>query len=151
MTASESPGSVSEVREAAFRLLARREHSAKELVFKLVGKGWPEMIVEQVIVDLAESGLQSDRRFTDSLIRDRVSRHYGPRRILAELHDRGIDPALASNAIDEAHIDFFALATAFYKKKYGAPDRGLEYKERAKRAQSLYRRGFDSDHFRDLN
>ena len=142
--------SVPEAREAALRLLARREHSARELETKLVRKGWPESDVNQVIADLAEAGLQSDRRFAESFARQRASRYYGPRRIIAELAQRGIESELASEALEALEVDFFELAADFYRRKYGDSRQAPDYRERARRSQALYRRGFESEHIRGL-
>lgn len=147
---SSSASTIAEAREAALRLLARREHSAVELRTKLVGKGWPENHVDKVIPALAEAGLQSDCRFAESFTRQRAGRRYGPRRIIAELLQRGIDPGLAAEAIESLEIDFSELAADFYRRKYGTDREGLDFRERAKRSQAMYRRGFDSEHLRGL-
>lgn len=142
--------SIAEVREAALRLLARREHSRRELETKLVGKGWPPALVGEVISNLADAGLQSDRRFAESFARQRAGRFYGPRRIFAELAQRGIDSGLAAAAIDSLEIDFFELAADYYRRKYGSGAGDADYRERAKRSQAMYRRGFESEHLRGL-
>lgn len=138
-----------EAREAALRLLARREHSAMELKTKLVGKGWPEDHVDRVIPALAEAGLQSDTRFAESFARQRAGRFYGPRRIVAELAQRGIDTGLATAAIESLELNFAELAAVFYRRKYGDDGAG-DFRERAKRSQAMYRRGFESEHVRGL-
>ena len=59
------------LREAALRLLARREHSQRELAQKL-RKRFPEIPGERLeaeIKALAEAGYQSDERRQESLIR----------------------------------------------------------------------------------
>jgi len=141
---------IAEAREAALRLLARREHSAVELKTKLVGKGWPEDLIDQVIPALGEAGLQSDHRFAEAFARQRAGRCYGPRRIHAELAQRGIDSGLAVKAVESLEIDFAELAADFYQKKYGSQGDTLDFRERAKRSQALYRRGFDYEHLRGL-
>jgi len=142
--------SMAEAREAALRLLARREHSARELETKMVARGWPEGHAGEVVADLAAAGLQSDSRFAESFARQRAGRFYGPRRILAELAQRGVDAALANEALDALKIDFFDLAADFYRRKYGSADPDPDYRERAKRSQTLYRRGFEFEHIRAL-
>lgn len=139
-----------EVREAAVRLLARREHSASELVSKLTRKGWPAALVDEVVAELAEAGLQSDSRFAESFARQRAERHYGPRRIEAELSQRGVSRPLIREAVDSLEIDFFETARDFYRRRYGQHDDAPEYRERARRAQAMARRGFDPEHYRDL-
>lgn len=147
---SKSGKELAEAREAALRLLARREHSAVELKTKLVGKGWPEEQVDQVIPALAEAGLQSDRRFAEAFARQRAGRFYGPRRIQAELAQRGIDSALTQEAIESLEVDFAELAADFYRRRYGRDRHEPDFRERAKRSQAMYRRGFESDHLRGL-
>lgn len=153
-----SEKAIAEAREAALRLLARREHSASELRTKLIRKSWPEEHIERVIGSLAEAGLQSDQRFAESFARQRAGRFYGPRRIQAELAQRGIDPGLANEALDALEVDFADLAAEFYRRKYGvgkkssqgSGDASLDFRERAKRSQAMYRRGFESEHLRGL-
>jgi len=147
---SSDDSSRAEAREAALRLLARREHAAAELKTKLVGKGWPEDHVEQIIPALAEAGLQSDRRFAESFARQRAGRFYGPRRIQAELAQRGIDSGLAHEALESLEVDFAELAADFYRRKYGDSPSDPDYRERARRSQALHRRGFESEHIRGL-
>ena len=147
---SSDDSSRAEAREAALRLLARREHSAVELKTKLVRKGWPENHVDQVIPALAEAGLQSDRRFAESFARQRAGRFYGPRRIQAELAQRGIDSDLVAEALEALEVDFSELAADFYRRKYGDSQSDLDYRERARRSQALHRRGFESEHIRGL-
>lgn len=147
----DQPGhSIAEAREAALRLLARREHSKRELETKLVSKGWPAADVGEVISELADAGLQSDRRFAESFSRQRAGRFYGPRRIFAELAQRGIDSGLAAEAIDSLETDFSELAADYYQRKYGQAKGHPDYRERAKRSQAMYRRGFESEHLRGL-
>src|SRR5690554_546207 len=90
---------IGEIREAALRLLARREHSVAELSRKLLQRGWREPEAEATIARLAAENLQSDQRFAESYARSRAARHYGPLRIRAELAERGIDRDLASRAV----------------------------------------------------
>lgn len=149
MTESPDP-TAAEVREAAVRLLARREHSASELVSKLTRKGWPAALVDEVVAELAGSGLQSDSRFAESFARQRAERHYGPRRIEAELNQRGVSRPLVRDAIEALEIDFFETARDFYLRRYAQPGEPLEYRERVRRAQAMARRGFDPEHYRDL-
>jgi regulatory protein len=139
-----------EVREGAVRLLARREHSAEELAVKLARRGWPETLVWQVLDELSDAGLQSDRRFAEAFARQRAERCYGPRRIDAELRQRGIDRALIAEALDSLDVDFSERAESFYRRRYVDDADVLTYPERARRAQALARRGFGPEHFRDL-
>jgi regulatory protein len=138
-----------EIREAALRLLARREHAHAELVRKLAQRGWKAAEVSDVVDRLAEAGLQSDERFAESYVRQRLGKAYGPRRIRAELSERGIDRALASRALAELDPDWTAIAADWYEKRYGGDPPG-DLKEKSRRAQALARRGFAHEHIREL-
>lgn len=135
----------SEAFTAALGLLARREHSAKELGGKLHSRGFEPELVERVLSRLAAERLQSDERFAEVYLRQRSEKGHGPERIRAELRERGIDDQLISarfrQAEDDGEVDWFELAAMTYAKKYGR--RPIEdLKERAKRQRFMQYRGF---------
>ncbi len=140
---------LAEVREAALRLLARREHSRRELASKLTRRGWPVELVTDVTDALASENLQSDQRYAESYARSRVLRCYGPLRIRAELSERGISRTLTERALEEIDADWFALAADWYQRRYGKEPAG-DMKEKARRHQALTRRGFSGEHIREL-
>jgi regulatory protein len=72
-------------------LLARREHSKRELVIKLRARNCPDKIITTVVEQLTEEGMQSETRFAESFVRSRIDRGVGPLRIRAELMERGVD------------------------------------------------------------
>lgn len=135
----------SEAYAAAIGLLARREHSARELAAKLYSRGYAPELVEVVLERLVAERLQSDERYTEVYLRQRSDKGYGPERIRAELRERGIDDTLISaqfrRAEEEGEIDWFALAATAYTKKFG--ERPIDdIKERAKRQRFMQYRGF---------
>lgn len=138
-----------EIREAALRLLARREHSRLELSRKLKQRGWADCDVELVIDELADENLQSEERFAESFVRQRVARAYGPMRIRAELSERGLDRAEITRALESESPDWFAIAADWYEKRYG-PEPPADLKEKSRRQQALARRGFAHEHIREL-
>lgn len=138
-----------DLREAALRLLARREHSFRELTHKLVRKGWPEADVENVLSELADASLQSDERYAESYARTRSEKAYGPVRIRAELGERGIDRALIDKTLRELQVDWFERATIWYERRYGT-EPPADIKEINRRQQALSRRGFSHELIRDL-
>lgn len=137
------------IREAALRLLARREHSRLELARKLTRRGWSEPVLERVMDELAEQGLQSDERYAESYVRQRTSKAYGPVRIRSELSERGIGRAEAARAMEAESPDWFAIAANWYEKRYG-PEPPANLKEKSRRQQALARRGFTHEHVREL-
>lgn len=139
-----------EAREAALRLLARREHSTRELEYKLVGRGHEPACVVPVLEALAEAGLQSDARFAEAWCRQRAGRGYGPVRIRAELNERGIDAGTITEALEGGDFDFMEIAREWAQRRYGSIGEEADFRERARRSQALYRRGFDSDVIRQV-
>lgn len=129
-------------------LLAKREHSAQELLNKLLKRGFREDSVESALTRLSDENLQSDERYTEVYIRQRSEKGYGPQRIKAELRERGIDDGLIAaqfrRAEMEGEADWVELATGAYRKKYGGRPIA-DMKERAKRIRFLQYRGFDHE------
>ena len=84
--------------------LARREHSRIELDRKLKSFH-PELLPperNELLDRLVELNLQSDLRFAEMLIRSRLFRGQGRRRIEQELRQHAIDPHDVSRFFDQA-------------------------------------------------
>lgn len=127
----------------AIGLLARREHSQRELKTKLALGGYAKQEASDAIETLKSSEYQSDTRFAGSLARSRAANGYGPRRIAAELKSHGVADAAIAVAIAEIDADWFDLARRQLQRHYGRADVS-DLKERARRAAFLLRRGFDA-------
>lgn len=132
-----------DVRNAAVRLLARREHSARELGRKLRERGFARDAVEEVIEGLVGERLVDDRRFAEAMTASRAGRGQGPVRIRAVLQEHGLDEGLVQQALDESDTDWPALAAAVRKKRFGRLP--ADYRERARQARFLQYRGFTAD------
>jgi len=142
-----------DVRLAAMNLLARREHSRRELRQKLlkkfsgVGVHLEENaeIVERQLDQLAQENLQSDERFAQSYVRMRAGRGYGPRRIRQELRERGLSDDELVVAFEAMEESWFDLAWSAFEKKFGASP-SEDIKERARRVRFMQYRGFGREH-----
>lgn len=128
--------------ERALGLLARREHSTRELRTKLAARGHASGEAGDAIERLQQQGYQDDTRFAASLARQRSAQGYGPRRIHAELKSHGLAEPAIREAIVALDGDWEAIAAAQLRRRYGtrAP---ADRTERAVRAGFLLRRGFD--------
>jgi regulatory protein len=127
----------------ALALLARREHSARELKSKLARRGLDADASAAAVSRLQSKDYQSDARFGEMLVRSRIAQGYGPRWITAELKTHGISESRARAMLDAAEPDWPALVRQQLRRRYGArPAANLA--ERAKRAAFLLRRGFDA-------
>ena len=135
------------VRNPAMRLLARREHSRAELRGKLVGRGFENDSVEELLQGLEDQDLLSDERFAMSLIASRAETGYGPKRIDLELRNRGVSEELAREALAKAEVDWGQQVTDQAVRKFGS-DPAQTFPEWARRARYLERRGFGQDAIR---
>ena len=138
------PKSEYAVREIALGLLARREHSRRELVLKLRARSCPEKLIQETIDKLTEEGMQSDTRFAESFVRNRVDRGAGPLRVKAEMLARGLDDEIMQTALDQFKDWWKDLAAEAYQKRYG-DDPIADYKDKTKRMAFLQSRGFTSE------
>jgi len=132
--------------EQALRWLARREYSVAELRRRLEGKGHPAAQVAEAVADLRERGLVSDRRFAESLARNRIERGYGPLRIAHDLRARGVDDAVVEEALEDDPGVWLERLEAFWRKRFGAPPQS--YREWARQARALQARGFSAEQVR---
>ncbi len=66
-----------QIKKACLRLLARREHSRKEIQNKLAVKGYESSRVSAVVNDLAQQSWQDDTRYAESYARVRSQKGFG--------------------------------------------------------------------------
>ncbi|MDH3756503.1 MAG: recombination regulator RecX [Gammaproteobacteria bacterium] len=133
-----------EARKKAMDLLARREHGRAELECKLVARGFGKDVAADALRQLADEGLQSDRRFVESFVQSRINQGKGPLRIHADLGQRGIAAGLIDEVLEEAGEDWYALARDARLKKFGR-SRPAEFRDKARQMRFLQYRGFEPD------
>lgn len=124
-------------------LLARREHSYRELIQKLSLRFADAELIHQAVDRLRDERLQSDYRFAETYLYSRAQRLFGPQRIKAELRERGIADDIVATVFAEAEIDWAANQVKLLHTKFGekAP---VDFAEKAKRLRFLQYRGFSS-------
>jgi regulatory protein len=105
--------------------------------------------VDEVVAVLAQEGWQSDTRFAEAFIRQRIREGSGPVRIGHELQQRGIDNADMDAAVKEIAEGWNELLEQVYRKKYSG-DTQMARSEWAKRVRFLQQRGFSYDLIRSL-
>ncbi|HEX7815405.1 regulatory protein RecX [Dyella sp.] len=127
--------------DKALGLLARREHSRRELGLKLRQGGYEGDEARSALDRLGEQHYQDDDRFAEALVRSRVGQGYGPQRLRAELKSHGLSDARIRQCLEQAEVDWHARATDQLRRRYGTKP-ATDPAERARRAQFLLRRGF---------
>jgi regulatory protein len=126
----------------ALKLLARREHSARELKRKLAARGITDDEAAAAVEHAIAENWQSDSRYAGMLVRTRIAAGYGPVRIEAELEVAGVPSEQIRAALDNAEVDWRELALEVHAKKFNGPPKTSA--ERAKQYRYLQGRGFDS-------
>lgn len=101
-------------------LLARREHSQRELQRKLAKRFEvaPEAI-QAAVERLTAQGLQSDQRLAEAYLRSRSNSGQGPLKIQAELREKGVDAEIVQRAFKVAALDWVQVATEVLQKRFG--------------------------------
>jgi regulatory protein len=136
------------IENICLRLLARREHSQRELFDKLALRGFSRQEVALVIDDLAEQHWQDDQRYADSYVRQRIASGYGPLRIRYELQQRGIAGVDLDAKADEQG-GWPDLLLKVYCNKYDT-EKSLSQGEWLKRSRFLQQRGFSGGNIKQL-
>lgn len=132
------------IRRAALDLLARREHSARELREKLRQKFGTAPLLDEELDRLQAEGLLSDERFAEAFVRMHRNRGHGPLRILHELAQRGVTTELAEACVDPRSPEWIDLARQWRERRFGqalptaAPDK-------QRQARHLQSRGFSME------
>ncbi len=158
---TERTSSEDAAKEAALRMLEQGPRTEREVVDRLLERGFVQDAVEHAVERLRRVSLLDDRAFVRSFLRAEIPRRPQGRRLLAlKLKRRGIpaplieeidallheDPDLAERALDTEEGRARA-AIAELERRH----RRREAPDRARRiAGALVRRGFDWSIVRDL-
>ncbi len=131
-------------RDAAVRLLGRREHSTHELRRKLKRRGYCDDVIDEVIATLRAADSVSDARFAESFVRVRSERGQGPLRIRAELRERGVTDTLADEVLTTTTEFWLERILHARVKRFGdaAPTSRDDWN---RQARFLAGRGFPAD------
>ena len=139
-----------DIRRAALGLLARREHSCKQLLDKLVRR-FPGKIdsIKQEVGSLSYEGLQSDARLAEVYVRSRAGQGRGLEKIRAELKNKGVRDKEIKTALLQCGVDWLENLNRISSRRFGNthPE---NVRERAKRSRFFRQRGFSFDEIATL-
>jgi regulatory protein len=148
-------------KEAALKLLERGPRTEREIVDRLLGRGFVPDAVEGAVERLRRVSLLDDRAFVRAFVRAELTKRPQGRRLLeTKLKRRGVPAALLAE-LDEvlardvdlteqrlvSEFERAARAAVTLRRRYAARP---EEERRRKLAQALLRRGFSWDTIRDL-
>jgi len=134
----------------ALKILGYRDRSMSEMRQKLIGKGFPEQVVERTLAYLEAKAFIDDRRLAELLKRDAVERrHFGAQGVRGYLLRRGIAKDVA-DVIAETDNGYLDVAMQFAEKKLRSMGHldGVTIKRRL--WGLLARRGFTPDEMRQV-
>lgn len=135
--------------EKAYQYLGYGDLSRKKLYEKLTRFGIEPQVAEATCDKMEQKGFINDEALAHKLAEKFANtKHWGPRRILPEIIQKGIDPALAKEAVDALETDFSASARYHMETKYRRINRA-DRKERDRAFQGLLRLGFDFETARE--
>jgi len=130
--------------DCALRLLVRREHGMRELIDKLLRKGYERADCEDAVSECQRLAYQSDQRFVEMFCSARIRQGYGPVRISQELQGKQIDRELINSVLTQQDGQWEDHAFAAWQKKFKCTE-SPAYPERQKQQQFLMYRGFSAE------
>jgi regulatory protein len=141
------------IRAKALRLLDQRMRSRKELVDRLSAvEEFPAEMIEEVIDDLARSGLVDDEQFASEWVRQRFAARGKSKMVLdRELRDKGIGSSQRAAALEQiTHNAEEDVARKLAAKKAAtiktvAADYNAKQKDLRRVVGVLARRGFPAE------
>jgi regulatory protein len=144
-------------RERAFRLLAAREHSRRELRDKLLKPARTEQaltdkeaiidselastLVDSLLEQLITDGLQSDARFLDSLVRQYLSKGKGPLALQQACRIQQLDTELVQQQLQRLETVWPKQVQRVREKRFGN-EPPADSREAARMQRFLAQRGF---------
>ena len=137
---------MSELRQRALRLLARREHARAELKKKLAPHAESEAQLDALLEDLAGRRLLSDTRYAEMRVSSRGAR-YGNARLAQELRQQGVSAEDSATALAEAG-DELQRAHGIWARKFGTLP--VDAADRLRQTRFLMSRGFSGETIRRL-
>lgn len=138
-----------EAKQRALNYLAHKPRTEEEVRRKLRRQDVGRPIIDEVVARLYELEYLDDEVYARDYVRNRfASKQYGPVRLRRELEERGIDAALADQAVADffADQDVTAAARAHAEKRW---PRLADEEDPRRRKEKMYRylrrRGFTTD------
>lgn len=138
------------IREAAIRLLARREHSRREMVQKLRKRGFASADIHPLLSQLEQDNLLSETRFIGMMVRTRTQKGVGPLKIIAELQKHGVSQKDIENDEDWQNTDWITLGQKALIKRFGEAVSPNDSATQIQLKRFLNGRGFKQEQIKEI-
>lgn len=143
------------IKQRAFRLLGRRQHSSSELKRKLWRKDYEQKLIDAVIEELMNNGYLNDEDFIREFVAEKSEiKKWSSNRIKSELIKQGIKSNLIEAGLKELPGNSeYEKALSLGKKKYEIlTKRTADKKElKEKLFTFLYSKGFEYDVVKEVS
>ncbi|MFA6308149.1 MAG: regulatory protein RecX [Clostridia bacterium] len=114
---------VNSAKFCAINFLSYKIRSEKEIVDKLIKKGFDDDTIESAIAELKSMGYINDKIYSRKYIYDKNKlRPLSKKMLKYNLVNKGISKLLADKVIEECALDDKAVAFILMKKKFGKND-----------------------------
>jgi regulatory protein len=142
------------IKQRAFRLLGRRQHSSSELRRKLWNKDYEQKLIDQVIDDLKSKGYLDDEAFIRAFVAEKSKmKSWSTKRLKSELIKRGISQKQIGTIINEQPKETeYDNALKLANKKYEQLLKRISEPNelRDKLSTFLFSKGFDYDLIKEV-
>ena len=128
------------LKERAVKMLARREHTRRELARKLAADAEDPVKIERLLDELEARGWLSETRVAEQVIHTRRGR-FGARRIERDLRGKGVSEEAVAAALPQLKEGELEAARGVWRRKFGREPRTAS--ERGRQVRFLQGRGFE--------
>ena len=134
--------------DTAIRLLAQRDHTRRELQWKLAKRGIADEVVQGVLTECEGLNYLDDTRAAQHYAGELQRKGYGCRHIRMALKKKGVNALTIEQTLADCNADDWEQAAAdnaFQKKRRRFDREPDQRKRREKIYRFLHSRGFSSD------
>ncbi len=147
LNALRTAAALDDAKTAIYAALSRRAHSRKELAQKLQRQGFSKDIIDLALAQAEQHGFINDQAFAQFFIQKRLRQTpLGARKLQVELHQKGISPRTAQQALTYTDLQAETLCRAAAEKKWKSLQKEPDAQKRQRKLFTfLLRRGFEWD------
>lgn len=110
----------------ALRLLSIKSRTEYELRKKLLEQDYDKEIIDQVITRMKDLGYVNDAEYTKMWVEEaKRMKPSGRKKLVMGLCNKGIDPKLANEAVDDCNLDDFETATEILNRRFRGKEHSL--------------------------
>lgn len=109
-----------------------------------MARGFAHEVAVQVVAQLEEQGILSEKRYVETFVYQRVNRGQGPLKIIQQLRQRGVKEGMVDEYVSIGSREWLQRAAEVRAKRFGA-ELPREVQERARQSRFLQSRGFTAE------